>query len=91
MILQAMTIYGQLEGRKDLSIMQKKVLEPVAEESVIDVNASEVGSDIHSKNWNESENYAHSCLHNINLSLVHQFWIERITHIHSILIFSRKD
>jgi len=50
MVAQAMTIYGQLEGRKDLSIMQKKVLEPVAEESVIDVNASEVGSDIHSKN-----------------------------------------
>ena len=50
MLLQAMTIYGQLEGRKDLSIMQKKTLEPVAEESVIDVNASEVGSDIHSKN-----------------------------------------
>merc|ERR1711994_1147166 len=50
MVAQAMTIYGQLEGRKDLSIMQKKTLEPVAEESVIDVNASEVGSDIHSKN-----------------------------------------
>merc|ERR1711953_11428 len=50
MVAQAMTIYGQLEGRKDLSIMQKKVLEPVAEESVIDVNASEVGSDIYSKN-----------------------------------------
>jgi len=50
MVAQAMTIYGQLEGRKDLSIMQKKVLEPVAEESVIDVNASEAGSDIYSKN-----------------------------------------
>jgi len=50
MVAQAMTIYGQLEGRKDLSIMQKKTLEPVAEESVIDVNASEAGSDINSKN-----------------------------------------
>ncbi len=43
-----MTIYGQLEGRKDLSIAQKKVLEPVPEESVIDVDASEVGT-IYSK------------------------------------------
>ena len=44
-----MTIYGQLEGRKDLSIAQKKGLAPVPEESVIDVDASDVGSDIHSK------------------------------------------
>ena len=39
-----MTIYGQLQGRKDMSITQKKVLEPVAEESVID--ASEVTSEV---------------------------------------------
>merc|ERR1712226_1686442 len=45
MVAQAMTIYGQLQGRKDLSIAQKKVLEPVPEESVIDVDASDVGSD----------------------------------------------
>ena len=31
-----MTIYGQLQGRSDMSIAQKKVLEPVAEESVVD-------------------------------------------------------
>jgi len=38
-----MTIYGQLQGRKDMSITQK-VLEPVAEESVID--ASQVSSEV---------------------------------------------
>ena len=46
-----MTIYGQLEGRKDLSIAQKKGLAPVPEEPVIDVDASDVGSDIYSKKW----------------------------------------
>merc|ERR1711981_814129 len=38
MVAQAMTIYGQLQGRKDMSITQTKVLEPVAEESVIDAS-----------------------------------------------------
>jgi hypothetical protein len=33
-----MTIYGQLEGRKDMNIAQK-VLKPIAEESVIDASA----------------------------------------------------
>merc|ERR1712226_352086 len=36
MVAQAMTIYGQLQGRKDMSITQK--LAPVPEEPVIDAN-----------------------------------------------------
>ncbi len=39
-----MTIYGQLQNRKDMSITQTKGLAPVAEESVID--ADEIGSGI---------------------------------------------
>jgi len=48
MVAQAMTIYGQLQGRKDMSISQ--TLEPVAEESVTDGHdmSSEV-SGIYSK------------------------------------------
>ena len=39
-----MTIYGQLQGRSDMSITQKNVLEPVPEESVVD--ASQVTTEV---------------------------------------------
>merc|ERR1719219_1351089 len=48
MVAQAMTIYGQLQGRKDMSITQK--LAPVPEEPVIDANdAGSVVSDMTSQ------------------------------------------
>jgi len=48
MVAQAMTIYGQLQGRKDMSITQK--LAPVPEEPVIDANdAGSVISDMTSQ------------------------------------------
>ena len=42
-----MTIYGQLQNRKDMSITQKTVLDPVAEESVVDPD--EVKSEVSGK------------------------------------------
>merc|ERR1711953_214315 len=48
MVAQAMTIYGQLQGRKDMSITQK--LAPVPEEPIIDANdAGSVVSDMTSQ------------------------------------------